>query len=258
MLVLPTFDTDIAESVVLGAASINPPEFAGVELAADHVVVRPLQVGTATLQLTLADGKLMARRLRFAAIASTTIVVDDVPAGAGDFAVLAGSTLQIHAEHRDAAGELLLGGGLDAWGVAGGTLVPDARFDPIVDDGLGRALVAPTAGTIAVSAGPGSTLALDVVPAGSTRLLVVDTAPTGTLAMSSNELVGAELRAFDAQHRVLIGGGPVDVAIDDPRILEITVRGRHLSLSGKHVAGSTHVVLHLDGRTLVFDVELAP
>jgi len=91
-------ESDDQERVRVQAVSVEPPALAAIELHDDYFLVRPASVGTGMLRATLHDGRLMQRRLRIADVASTTIVVEDVPGGVADFAVLAGSTLHVFAD----------------------------------------------------------------------------------------------------------------------------------------------------------------
>ena len=245
-----TLATDVEELVPLQAVSVEPPSLAAVELHDDYFLVRPASAGTGTLRATLRDGRLMERRLRVAAVAATAIVVPELPDGTSDFALLAGSTLGVYAEHRDAAGDLLLGDGLDAWRATGGTVVEDRRADPAFEDDLGRAIIATDPAQLVISAGPGSTLAVDVAPLGSTRELVLVEQATNHIALGANELRAVEVRAFDPQHRLLIGGAPLTLEVADPTLVTATPHGRSISLEGRHAVGDTEVIVHFDGSTL--------
>jgi hypothetical protein len=117
--------------------------------------------------------------------------------------------LTVIAEHRNAAGERLLGHGFEDWSIEGGTLSELADYE--WSEQALRRIVTLSEDTATISIGRGQALELDQVAPGSTAAIAllhdgerIDPGGTLHLPLGTSDL---HVLAFTADGRYILGGG---------------------------------------------------
>jgi hypothetical protein len=259
-------------------ASLNNPFLADVAVASDRVVLRPHIEGTGIVSVTLADETLVQAYVETAHVASTTVVFDPFVEQlrpsypGGRMQMFVGSRLRVIAKHSDQRGRALLGHGVEQWSISGGMLAdpsPDMVVDDLVypyfnalrDMALVRDVVATGEPVIAITAAEASVpVEIDVVPAGSTARLRID---TRSLYVSADNLsIGTAasfyVGAFSADGRYIHGapaGGELAATVVDPAIATVTIDSytRALRITGTQ-PGTTDVIVSFDGLEVRFPI----
>lgn len=258
--------TELLGDAALVDATLDRPELADIQIDGRQIVLYPKAEGVGVLSLQLSDGTAIDSWLTTAAIASTIVVPDRSIHGLsqsyppGRKLMFAGSTLRLTAEHRDTAGDRLLGHGREQWSVTGGTLVEPAAA-LFYDTALARHLVAGNGPLVTVQATPtGTPYELEVVPAGSTQVLELEytfgAKRYGELPLRANEYLTVPLNAYAADGRFIAGLPPgvvPTVTVGDTSIVEVYADGRQLRFYGGS-PGRTQLTVAFDGATAQFDV----
>lgn len=273
----PMYYSDIKEYVDITAARVTPTELASVRVDKNVIVLQaraasgtmpaPTLDNTGTLGFTTTDGDRFDRPIRVEPIASTTVVPDryelpyvETPERLyrdNHMAMFVGGSMLVVAQHRGVDGQRLLGHGSESWTVAGvGELAElQSQANDYTDAALVRAVSAPAAGQVRVSAG-GPELVIDALPPGSTTRVELDRfgspLPTMTLTLMKDEFATVSVLAFAGD--LFIQGAKVTATSSDPSIVEVSADSRpSVSLSAKRQGGVT-VGIDLDGIHSELDV----
>lgn len=261
--------SDVDELEVYKDAYVAPPGLVRLEpIDSNLLVVHPLEVGTGVIGATIGRGEsehVVELEIRVAAIASTRIAArssllsdafPDAAYPAGKLALFSGTTLHLHADHRDSTGQHLLGHGVESWTSEGGQLLVPPR-DNGFDPGLDRDLLAGPPGVVRVSADELGALEIDVVAPGATASLALT---TSRLRVAPNEMSGTHVLAMTADGTPIVGPAP-DFAVtsSDPHVLRIEDidPADHAFRFVGQASGTATVTITFDGvtTTTVFDVK---
>jgi len=247
--------------------TLDPPEVADLAIDGARITIKPRLAGSATMRVTFADSEYPFEvGIMGVALATTEVIPDRSITGfqrvypPGPKQMFTGSTLRVIAAHRSASGQRLLGHGFEDWTVTGGTVV---ATDP--DQGayttLVRDVIAGTDPQISISARPGSTpLELDVLPAGSTRILELATKTGGLrfgeLVFRAGQYLSIPVSAFSADGRFIHGHPPgvgLGATLADETLASITVNDAERSLRIMALCpGRTDLDVTFDGVTTRF------
>ncbi len=251
------------------------PSLGELELFHGDLLVRPTQAGTATLRVTLASGDVLQAPISTDALASVSIASALTPSTypAGPPLAFAGSTFDVHAVYASAMKQPMLGHGLEAWSVTGGTLAALPLEEPTiwdtyipVDPDNVRRVVAGAGPKLTVSVHPtGTPLEVDIVPGGSTQRLDVafpnaDVYRPNDISLPIGRRVTVRVTPYAADGRAIFGipaGGNLSAATDNTGVASVRTLPETRELEVEAVAaGTTQLTVTLDGVTRRFNLDI--
>jgi hypothetical protein len=249
------------------AASMEPA-LADLEVFHGDLLVRPTVAGSARLTVTLASGDVLETPIETEVAASIATASQLTPSTypAGPPLVFAGSPFLAHAVYKDPMQRPMLGHGLEAWSITGGTLVAFPIEEPApYPDVIGpdpdrvRRVIAGSDSKVIVSAHPsGPSLEVDVTPAGSTRRLEVkfpnaDVYTPNDVSLSRGGHVTVPVIPYAADGRAIFGipaGGNLVAATDNAAVATVQTLPETRELEVAAIApGTTQLTVTLDGVT---------
>lgn len=244
------------------SASIDP-YLAELELYHGDVLVRPTAPGTATLTVRLASGDVLETPLTFNVAVSigvsANLGANTYPPGLPQ--AFAGSVFGVMSDYRDLAQQPMLGHGLDAWSITGGTLYPVVADETsLVDPDRVRQVIVGSDPALVVRAHPsGPPLEVDVLPAGSTRRIEVAARSANVytpldLSLGDGAIEVMPVHAYSADGRFIYGtpplAGVLRASTDDPEVATAGVISEQRSLRVvAHAPGTTELTVTFDGVT---------
>lgn len=246
------YDTYSDEADPIERASVDDRALAELAVVDGRLAIRGLAPGGTLLHATTASGVEIEQWLEVAPLASTVLLLEGVD-DRSPLLVFEGSRLRVTANHRDRSGLPLIGHGPERWAATGATLALPTDLPPWIDPGLIREVAIGDAGPVAIEIGGTTTpLALDAVPAGSTRNLRIDSATAivvAELAISSPTML--EVTALADDGRAIHGRprvGALAASTDGDGVVRATVDADRGTLTLEPVAaGTATLVVELDG-----------
>lgn len=267
---MESWTTETEDENRIRRASLDDPSLGELALYEGDVLVRPLVAGQVTLTATLADKSQVSAYMVFADRASTKILAPSIshntyPPGLPQ--VFAGTAFNVLADHLDAAGNSLLGSGLEDWSVTGGEFVPYVDPNPMVDLARVRRVQVGGDPKLVVSARPdGMPLEVEVLPGGSTASLGLEWDFTtlrnsGQFSLSAGYLLRIAVYPYAANGRFIYGmpvGGSLTATTDNFDVATAQrAPGGGMQIDVLAVApGSTVMTVAFDGMTWRFRIDV--
>lgn len=244
------------------SASIEP-YLAELELYHGDVLVRPTLPGTATLTVRLASGDVLQAPLTFSVAVSigvsANLGANTYPPGPPQ--AFAGSVFGVTSDYRDLAQQPMMGHGLDAWSITGGTLYPVVADETsLFDPDRVREVIVGSDPSLVIHAHPsGPPLDVDVLPAGSTRRIEVAARSASVytpldISLGTGAIEVMPVHAYSADGRFIYGMPPLTgvlrASTDNPDIATAGVISEQRSLRVvARAPGTTELTVTFDGVT---------